>query len=139
MADEISGTVECPFCEARIGSTARKCRFCGEWVARHCDRCGTPIRDEWAARGRCAECARVQMVERHAAALTGSPNRVTAALFALLLGGFGAHKFYLGRIGMGILYFVFCWTAIPSLVALFEGISYLVSTDEEFRQRHVPT
>lgn len=136
MAEETSGAVQCPFCEAGISPTARKCRFCGEWVARPCDRCGTPIRDEWAARGRCAECASHALTERPAAALTGRRSRVAAALFALLLGGFGAHKFYLGRIGMGVLYFVFSWTLIPSLVALFEGISYLVATDEEFERRH---
>lgn len=136
MAGDPSGTIQCPFCEAGISSTARKCRYCGEWVARQCDRCRTPIRDEWAARGRCAECSRQALVEHTGAPLTGRRDRVTAALFALLLGGFGAHKFYLGRTGMGLVYFLFCWTFIPSLVALFEGISYLTQSDEEFRHRH---
>lgn len=136
MAGDTTSTKKCPFCEAVIGATARKCRFCGEWVARRCDRCGTPIRDEWAARGRCAECTNVALAQRPDTPLTKRKDRVTAALFALLLGGFGAHKFYLDRTGMGVVYLIFCWTAIPSLVALFEGISYLVATDEEFLQRH---
>lgn len=41
---------------------------------------------------------------------------------ALFLGGFGAHKFYSEKTGMGILYIVFCWTAIPSFVAWVELI-----------------
>lgn len=40
-------------------------------------------------------------------------NKVAYCLLALFLGGFGAHKFYSGKTGMGILYIVFCWTAIP--------------------------
>lgn len=49
-------------------------------------------------------------------------NKVTYALFAFFLGGFGAHKFYAGKVGTGILYIVFCWTFIPSIIALIEGI-----------------
>jgi len=41
-------------------------------------------------------------------------------LLALFLGGFGAHRFYMGQIGLGILYLVFVWTGVPSLVALVE-------------------
>ena len=59
-------------------------------------------------------------------------NRVAAALFALLLGGLGVHKFYLGKIGQGILYLLFCWTFIPAIVGLIEGIIYLTKSDQEF-------
>ena len=44
----------------------------------------------------------------------------TAVLLALFLGGLGAHKFYLGQAGLGVLYLLFCWTFIPAIVALFE-------------------
>ena len=59
-------------------------------------------------------------------------NRVVAALLALLLGTFGIHKFYLGRIGQGILYLVFCWPLIPMIVGWIEGIIYLTQSDEDF-------
>lgn len=49
-------------------------------------------------------------------------NKVAYAIMALLLGGFGVHKFYAGKIGMGILYLVFCWTYIPAIAAFIEGI-----------------
>ena len=62
-------------------------------------------------------------------------SRVTAGVFALLLGGIGVHKFYMGKIGMGILYLIFCWTGIPAFVALIEGIIYLTESDEKFASR----
>ena len=43
-----------------------------------------------------------------------------AILLALFLGGLGAHRFYLRQYGLGILYVLFVWTFIPSIVALFE-------------------
>jgi TM2 domain-containing membrane protein YozV len=61
-------------------------------------------------------------------------SRVTAGILGILLGGFGVHKFYLGKIGMGILYLLFCWTGIPGVVGLIEGIIYLTKTDEEFNR-----
>ncbi|HNX15704.1 MAG TPA: TM2 domain-containing protein [Oscillospiraceae bacterium] len=64
-------------------------------------------------------------------------NKIAAGLFAILLGGFGIHKFYLGRIGLGIVYILFCWSGIPSLIALVEGIIYLTSSDEEFYLKYV--
>ncbi|MTD28900.1 TM2 domain-containing protein [Erwinia sorbitola] len=66
----------------------------------------------------------------------GKKNKIAAALLALFLGSFGLHKFYLNRIGQGILYLVFCWTFIPALVALVEAIIYLCTSDEEFARRY---
>ncbi len=66
---------------------------------------------------------------------SGPKNRIMAGVLALLLGGLGAHKFYLGSWGLGIVYLVFCWTYIPSLVSLVEGIRYLTLTDEQFSQK----
>ena len=43
-----------------------------------------------------------------------------AALLTVFLGGLGAHKFYLGKPGVGILYLAFCWTFIPVIVSLVE-------------------
>jgi TM2 domain-containing membrane protein YozV len=44
-------------------------------------------------------------------------------LLAIFLGGIGGHKFYLGNFVLGILYLVFCWTGIPSVVALVEAFT----------------
>lgn len=63
-------------------------------------------------------------------------SRIAAALFAFFLGGFGGHKFYLGQIGLGILYLLFCWTFIPAIVALIEFVLLLAMSDEAFNQKY---
>ncbi|AWK44161.1 hypothetical protein A4R40_23035 [Photorhabdus laumondii subsp. laumondii] len=61
---------------------------------------------------------------------------MVAALLAFFLGSFGAHKFYLSKIGMGILYLLFCWTLIPVLIAFIEFIIYLCTSDEDFAKKY---
>ena len=63
-------------------------------------------------------------------------SKLTAALLAIFLGGIGLHKFYLGQIGMGILYLLFCWTFIPAVIGLIEGIVLLSISDETFARRY---
>lgn len=63
-------------------------------------------------------------------------SRVIAGVFGLLLGGLGIHKFYLGRVGWGIVYLIFCWTLVPSLVGFIEGIIYLTMNDEDFNAKY---
>ena len=41
-------------------------------------------------------------------------------MLTLVLGGIGAHRFYLGQVGLGLLYLFFCWSFIPALVAFVE-------------------
>ncbi len=66
-----------------------------------------------------------------------SSKKTTAGILAILLGGLGVHKFYLGNTGMGILYLCFCWSGIPSIVGLIEGIIYLTKTDDEFLREYM--
>lgn len=60
----------------------------------------------------------------------------TAAIIALLIGGLGGHKFYLGQPVQGLLYLVFCWTFIPAFLALIECIVYLTMSEHEFNRRY---
>lgn len=59
-------------------------------------------------------------------------SRSTAAILAILLGGLGIHKFYLGAWGWGLVYLIFCWTYIPVILGVIEGIRYLTLSDEDF-------
>ena len=49
-------------------------------------------------------------------------NKVVYVVLAICLGGIGVHKFSSGKIGLGIVYLLFCWSAIPAIIALIEGI-----------------
>jgi TM2 domain-containing membrane protein YozV len=74
-------------------------------------------------------------VNQYAPAIA-TKSKVTAGILGILLGGLGAHKFYLGQIGMGILYLIFCWTMIPGIVGLIEGIIYLTMDDAAFAAKY---
>ena len=63
-------------------------------------------------------------------------SKITAGILALILGGLGIHKFYLGKGGQGILYLIFCWTWIPSIIAFVEGIIYLTMDEDKFDQKY---
>ena len=61
-------------------------------------------------------------------------KKVSAGVLALLLGGWGVHKFYLGYTGAGVIQLVltFATCGIGGLVPLVEGIIYLTKSDREF-------
>jgi len=63
-------------------------------------------------------------------------SKIAAGLLGIFLGGLGVHKFYLGRIGLGFVYLIFCWTGIPWIIGFIEGIIYLCMTDEEFLRKY---
>lgn len=63
-------------------------------------------------------------------------SKLAAALLALFVGGFGIHKFYLGRAGWGILYLLFCWTFVPAVIGFIEGILLLVMNETDFNRRY---
>lgn len=63
-------------------------------------------------------------------------SKIIAAILALLLGGLGVHKFYLGQTGLGILYLIFCWTFIPGILAFIDAIVLFCSSDENFEIKY---
>lgn len=66
---------------------------------------------------------------------TTEKNKTIAGLLGIFLGGLGVHKFYMGNMKMGIIYILFCWTYIPAVLGLVEGIIYLTETEEKFKSR----
>ena len=65
-------------------------------------------------------------------------NKKTAGVLAIVLGGLGIHKFYLGKYGKGLIYAAFCWTLIPLLISIGEGIHLLTESEEEFEEEQNP-
>lgn len=60
------------------------------------------------------------------------PDRITAGILAILLGDLGVQHFYTGQIGRGIVDILFCWTGIPAIVGLIEGVIWLCESDGAF-------
>jgi TM2 domain-containing membrane protein YozV len=106
------------------GANEKFCFDCGSAInarAEICPRCG---------------------VRQHAppgfigASTASGKNRIAAALFAIILGGVGIHKFYLGSVGQGVLYLLFCWTFVPAIIGFIEGIIYLCMSDASFEEKY---
>ncbi|WP_261507834.1 TM2 domain-containing protein [Chromohalobacter canadensis] len=93
----------------------------------YCHGCGKQVHE--SARS-CPHCGAESNVR------TGSRTKVAAALLAFFLGGFGVHRFYLGNIGLGFLYLLFCWTFIPALIAFGEFIYFLCLNDRDFDRKY---
>ncbi|EFD9636667.1 NINE protein [Escherichia coli] len=92
----------------------------------YCRGCGKEIHETAKA---CPHCGATNVA-------VGQKSRIAAALLAFFLGGFGVHKFYLGKIGQGFLYLIFCWTFIPAIIAFIEFIIYLCDSDENFARKY---
>lgn len=65
-----------------------------------------------------------------------SKSKTVAALLAIFLGSFGAHRFYLRSYGWGILYLLFFWTLIPGLLGVVEGMRYLLMDESKFTAKY---
>lgn len=63
-------------------------------------------------------------------------DKTVAVLLVFFLGGFGGHKFYLGENLAGVLYFVFSWTLIPSLIAFFDFLGLLMMSEPAFQAQY---
>jgi TM2 domain-containing membrane protein YozV len=103
-----------------------------------CTECGEVIRARAAI---CPKCGVPQPVAGNTDALgfqlaPNGKSKLAAGLFGIFLGAIGVHKFYLGQIGWGVVYVLFCWTLIPAIAGMIEGILYLAMSDAEFAARY---
>ena len=66
-----------------------------------------------------------------------SGKKVPAGVLAILLGGLGVHKFYLGYTGTGVIQLLLGCCGVGGILGIIEGIIYLTKTDEEFDRMYV--
>ena len=122
--------MRCPICDEDISARAKKCRHCGETL-------DPSLRvAEEARRTADQQAAQFLVGPGPAVPYTRTKSKLAAFLLAWLLGGIGGHKFYLNRVGQGLLYLVFCWTFIPAVIAFIEGIVYITMDDERFWEKY---
>jgi len=95
----------------------------------YCPACGEPIDPRAEI---CVNCG----VRQYALVTRPHKSKTTAGLLALFLGGIGAHHFYLGQTGLGILYLLFFWTFIPAIVAFFEALVFFFQSDASFDAKY---
>lgn len=63
-------------------------------------------------------------------------RRIIAAILSLLLGSFGVQFFYVKKTFLGILCIIFCFTAIPSIIGLAQGVIWLTMSDAGFESKY---
>lgn len=129
-----SERISCPVCDEDISARAKKCRHCGETL-------DYSMRIAEEAQRAADRGGNVYMNAAVSPASTApeysrTKSKVVAFVLAWLLGGFGGHKFYLGRVGQGLIYLIFCWTFIPAIIAFIEGIVYITMDDQRFWQKY---
>lgn len=123
---------------SRTNSTAPQTPPSGS-LHRICLRCGT---QDSSGGNFCSQCGNRLGQPQHAhrpdqlLPQGDRKDRLVAALLALLLGGLGIHHFYLGNPILGIIYLLFCWTFIPAIVSLIEGIVFLCTSPASFDARY---
>lgn len=135
---------KCPNCGGNkytaIDETTGKCQYCGSVFNIKDDRPSPSDKSQSDTPNTSPEKIYVisegQLHNQAIPMRKGGKSKVTAGLLGILLGSFGIHKFYLGKIGMGILYIVFCWSYIPAIVGFIEGIIYLSMSDEDFDMKY---
>lgn len=125
LGDEIDGV-------GHAGSASKYCHYCGSIIAslaEICPKCGV----RQPGHGPAASQPKGD-----------SPNKVAACLFAILLGFFGAHRFYLGETMWGVFYLLMnvllFWTlivpAVFFIICVIEGLVYLTYSDSAFAAKY---
>ena len=63
-------------------------------------------------------------------------SRGVTIAFALILGGLGVHKFYLGKILSGVLYLILSFTFLPMILAICDGMYYIIIGENKFNKKY---
>jgi TM2 domain-containing membrane protein YozV len=135
----------CPQCGAPLPAGSAQCKYCGETIS--APQQSAPQQPQQPVYQQQQPMYQQQPIYQQQQPVydngginTAWPikSKIAAGILAIFLGGIGVHKFYLGKIGLGVLYLVFCWTGIPAIVGFIEGIIYLCSNDYNFQiKNHV--
>ena len=139
--------ISCPNCGTPIKKGELKfCQHCGEKIDKECvvcPKCGKQVSDFPTGQGSSPIVINNSNSASSAASSSVSVSqtiirsgrqvkKVVYCVLALLLGGIGIHKFYAGKTLAGIVYILFCWTGIPSFIAVIEFVIALCKSSDEY-------
>jgi TM2 domain-containing membrane protein YozV len=132
----------CRNCGQDVHEKAAACPACGVpplLETKFCQACGAGTQPNQVL---CTKCG-ATLVRRGGK----DSKKVTAGILAILLSGFGVHKFYLGYTTEGVIMLVLtlgagiitCGAAalVMSVIGMVEGVIYLMKSDEEFERIYV--
>ena len=125
--------IRCDKCGSQIARADSICEHCGHKNSFliPCEACSSDMSKEAPYCPSCAHPNALSVFDGRGKA------RIVAGLLAIFLGTFGIHRFYLNQAKMGLLYLVFFWTFVPTVVGIIEGLIYLLGTDEGFREKRL--
>jgi TM2 domain-containing membrane protein YozV len=63
-------------------------------------------------------------------------SKTAAALFALFLGWAGIHRFYLGQVGLGILYFCLMFFGISFVLGIIDAVVFFGMDEQTFNRKY---
>lgn len=92
-----------------------------------CNNCGTQTQNEKSVI--CLSCGCYIKANVNPSA----PSKTVLIVAALFLGGLGVHQFLAGRFVAGIFSLLFCWTFIPAIIGLLQGINLAISDSYYYR------
>jgi TM2 domain-containing membrane protein YozV len=142
----------CTNCGNSVSEQAVACMSCGAAPIGHrkfCRHCGAGLNPEQVICVKCGAGISTAGASRTVGRGTSTgtsweKNKLVAGLLGILLGGIGAHKYYMGSWGWGI---VFTATVIlsmgflafiPAIIGLVEGIMFLVMSEDTFAEKYPP-
>ena len=150
QASPPSANVFCTNCGKSISEQAVACMSCGARPTGHkkfCRYCGVALNPEQVVCVKCGAGIGTAGSSRSVGGGSGTSwekNKLVAGLLALFLGGIGAHKYYMGSWGWGIVFTAaviltgFIASIVTCIIALVEGIKFLMMSEEAFAEKYPP-
>lgn len=139
----------CKNCGKEVAAEAVACMGCGcdpRKGNKFCHNCGAEVNGNQIVCIKCGVALNASKGVKSSSSGNGEKSRIVAAVLALFLGYLGLHKFYIGKKKAGIIMLIvsvvgcilaFVPTCIMSIIALIEGVIYLMKSDEAFNDIYI--
>ena len=145
-----AGNMFCTNCGNPVSEHAVACMSCGAKPVGHrkfCRHCGVALNPEQVICVKCGAGISAVGASRSVGGGTNSgtswqKNKLVAGLLGIFLGHLGAHKFYMGSWGWGIVFIAavfltfFIGWFVTAIVGLVEGIMFLVMSEDTFAEKY---